>query len=487
MVSLIGGGPGEAELITVKGLKRLREADCIVYDRLSSPELLLEAKKGCELIYVGKESHNHTMKQEEMNLLLVEKAKQYEKVVRLKGGDPYVFGRGGEEALVLKEHGIPFEIVPGISSALAGLCYAGIPITHRGVAMGFHVVTAHNKRDELADIDFEAMARGTDTCVFLMGLSKVKEIAQKLMEAGMSPSTPAAVISKATTKEQRTCVAPLADIADEVALAQLPSPALIVVGEVVKLREKLNFFEQKELFGKHYLVTKIGDEPSRLGALLQEKGAAVTEVTTGIIQRKKAAFSKEMLEQADWLVFTSVHGVQAFFENLRESGLDVRSLWHCKIASIGRKTSAALERFGIRPDLEPEKADAKSLAEALQREVSGSEVLLYLKAQETAGTLREALAGKCEYREIVVYENHNALSETSRSEILAETYDGIFFTCASSARRLLSGHGTKSVCFSIGEQTTKALTECGVTDIREAERADYEALVELALYHTKNI
>lgn len=487
MVSLIGGGPGEAELITVKGLKRLREADCIVYDRLSSPELLLEAKKGCELIYVGKESHNHTMKQEEMNLLLVEKAKQYEKVVRLKGGDPYVFGRGGEEALVLKEHGIPFEIVPGISSALAGLCYAGIPITHRGVAMGFHVVTAHNKRDELADIDFEAMARGTDTCVFLMGLSKVKEIAQKLMEAGMSPSTPAAVISKATTKEQRTCVAPLADIADEVALAQLPSPALIVVGEVVKLREKLNFFEQKELFGKHYLVTKIGDEPSRLGALLQEKGAAVTEVTTGIIQREKAAFSKEMLEQADWLVFTSVHGVQAFFENLRECGLDVRSLWHCKIASIGRKTSAALEHFGIRPDLEPEKADAKSLAEVLQREVSGSEVLLYLKAQETARTLREALAGKCEYHEIVVYENHNALSETSRSEILAETYDGIFFTCASSARRLLSGHGTKSVCFSIGEQTTKALTECGVTDIREAERADYEALVELALYHTKNI
>lgn len=480
MVSLIGGGPGETELITVKGLKRLRDADCIIYDRLSSPELLLEAKKGCELIYVGKESHNHTMKQEEMNLLLVEKAKQYEKVVRLKGGDPYVFGRGGEEALVLREYGVPFEVVPGISSALAGLCYAGIPITHRGVAMGFHVVTAHNKRDELADIDFEAMARGKDTCVFLMGLSKVKEIAQKLMEAGMSPLTPAAVISKATTKEQRTCVAPLADIADEVALAALPSPALIVVGEVVKLREQLNFFEQKELFGKHYLVTKIGTEQSRLGALLQEMGAAVTEVTTGVIQNKKVSFSKEMLQQADWLVFTSVHGVQAFFENLRESCLDVRSLWHCKIASIGKKTSAELERFGICPDLEPETANAKALANALQQEVSGSEVLLYLKAKETENTLREALADKCEFREIVIYENHNALSEASRTEILAESCDGIFFTCASSARRLLSGQGTQTVCFSIGEQTTKALTECGVADIREAVRADYEALVELA-------
>ncbi len=251
-VFLVGGGPGDPELITVKGLTALREADCIVYDRLSSPELLLEAKPDCELIYVGKENHNHTMRQEEINRLLVKKAREYKKIVRFKGGDIYVFGRGGEEALALEKEGIPFEVIPGISSCIAGLAYAGIPITHRGISSGFHVVTAHNQRDELADIDFAAMARGTDTCVFLMGLGKVREIAKRLMEAGMLPKTPAAVISKATTSKQRTVTAELVQIADEVERAKLSSPALIVVGNVVTLREKLNRFEKQFDSKKRY-------------------------------------------------------------------------------------------------------------------------------------------------------------------------------------------------------------------------------------------
>lgn len=483
MVSLIGGGPGAVDLITVKGLQRIREADCIIYDRLSSPELLNEAKADCELIYVGKESHNHTMKQEDMNLLLVEKAKQYKRVVRLKGGDPYVFGRGGEEALVLKEQGIPFEVVPGISSSIAGPAYAGIPVTHRGVAMGFHVVTAHNKKDELAEIDFKAMARGKDTCIFLMGLSKVKEIANKLMEAGMSPETGAAVISRATTPEQKTCVASLLKIAEEVEKAALPSPALIVVGEVVKLRGQLNFFEKKELFGRRYLVTKVGEEQSRLTRILQEKGAFVTEVTTGVIQKKDYPLRKEELEQVDWLVFTSGNGVSAFFENLKKSGLDSRSLWHTKIASIGKKTSLALESYGIYRDLEAEKAYADSLAETLEKELTGKENLWYVKAQETDETLKGKLKDTCNYKEVVLYENV-AVKEAESWDIEEEAYDGIFFTCASSVKRFFAEKRERTtLCYSIGEKTTEALLECGIekAQIRQATEASYEALAECAL------
>ncbi len=241
LVYLVGAGPGDPELITVKGLKVIREAGCIVYDRLSSPELLKEAKPGCELIYVGKACHNHTMGQEEINRLLVEKSMEYEKTVRLKGGDVYVFGRGGEEGMYLRAHGVPFQVIPGVTSAVAGPACAGIPVTHRGIASGFHVVTAHSQSDQLAEIDFHAMARGKETCIFLMGLGKVGEIAKGLMDAGMPAATDAAVISCAATPRQQVCVSDLEHIAGKVEEAGLVSPAVIVVGKVVGLREKLLF------------------------------------------------------------------------------------------------------------------------------------------------------------------------------------------------------------------------------------------------------
>ena len=238
-VYLVGAGPGDPELITVKGLKAVQEADCIVYDRLASPELLREAKPGCEQIYVGKASHNHTMRQEEINRLLAEKSREYEKTVRLKGGDVYVFGRGGEEGMYLKDCGVPFEIIPGVTSAIAGPACAGIPVTHRGIASGFHVVTAHSQSDQLAEIDFRAMAEGKETCIFLMGLGKLEEIARGLMDAGMPGSTEAAVISCATTARQQVCVSDLEHISRKAGEARLVSPAVIVVGQVVSLREKL--------------------------------------------------------------------------------------------------------------------------------------------------------------------------------------------------------------------------------------------------------
>lgn len=501
-VFLVGGGPGDPGLITVKGLRKIQEADCIIYDRLSSPELLEEAKPGCEMIYVGKADHHHTMKQEDINRLLVKKSMEYEKTVRLKGGDVYVFGRGGEEGLFLKENGVPFEVVPGISSALAGLAYAGIPITHRGVALGFHVVTAHNKRDELADIDFEALARGKETCVFLMGLSKVKEISDRLLLAGMPRETKAAVISCATTPVQRTCVSDLEHIAEEVKNAGLVSPAIITVGNVVSLRERLNFFEERPLFKKRYLIPKIGEKSTRLRELLQAQGALVDEIQVGAIADTGKTFSKEELETVDWLVFTSKNGVEAFFKGFAESGLDVRSLAGCRIAAIGGKTAEALRSHGLYADLVPDAFHSDALAEALKRKLelsdkvypegipqfmsprdgrTPSEKVWYLKAGNADSHLKQALEEYCRFEEIVVYENRAV--EPDRKKILPITeYDGILFTCASSAERLIRVSGKEwGQCrvYSIGPKTTDCLKAHGVKNVMEAGQASYEGLVEL--------
>ncbi len=481
-VYLVGAGPGDPGLITVKGQQVLREADCIIYDRLSSPELLKERKPGCELIYVGKEDHRHTIKQEDLNQLLVEKSMRYEKTVRLKGGDVYVFGRGGEEGLYLAEKGVPFEVIPGISSAIAGLAYAGIPITQRGMALGFHVVSAHNRRDELAEIDFEAMAGGKETCVFLMGLSKVEEITSHLLEAGMSPETEAAVISCATTPEQRTCTADLAHIAEAVRNAGLVSPAIIVVGQVVSLRSQLNFFEDRTLYGKRYLVPKIGEKPTALKELLSRQGAAVDEIQVGAIMDPGREFSMEELKQIDWLVFTSKNGVEAFFKGFAESRLDVRCLSGCRIAAIGGGTAELLRNYGLYADLIPDAFQSDALAEALKKQVRPEERVWYLKAGNADVHLKKVLEGCCRFEEIVVYENRAVVPELKKLRE-PEEYDGILFTCASSAERFLGAVGEAwKQCiraYSIGPKTTAELKACGVEHIQEAERTTYEGLAEI--------
>ncbi len=498
-VTLVGAGPGDPGLITVKGLRELREAGCIVYDRLAAPEFLEVAKPGCEKIYVGKASSSHTMKQEEINRLLVQKSMEYEKVVRLKGGDVYVFGRGGEEGLYLKEHGVPVQVVPGITSSIAGPAYAGIPITHRGKALGFHVVTAHDQNDALSDINFKAMAESRETCVFLMGLSKVGEIAEKLMEAGMPESTGAAVISKATTPSQKTCVSDLAHIAGEVERAGLCSPALIVAGEVVSLRESLNFFESRPLFGKRYLLPKIGAKPTKLKELLQKQGAAVDEIQVGAIERVKRRFYRdgfprssllgeeeknmeefpaENLAEADWLVFTSTNGVDAFFANFFESRMDMRSLANCKVAAIGEKTEGALEFFGIYPDAVPHEYNSDSLAEMMQEITSPGDVVWYLKGGNADSRLKEALEGHCSCKELVVYENRPVAFGTEGLAPIGD-YDGVIFTCASSAERLAEAVGTDwGLCkaYSIGPKTTVCLERLGVAEIIEADKSTYEGL-----------
>ncbi len=499
-VYLIGAGPGDEGLLTVKGRRLIEEADVIIYDHLANPALLNYAKKGCEKIYAGKQNRHHTMPQKEINELLVKKARQYKKVVRLKGGDVYVFGRGGEEGIHLNKQGIPFEVVPGVSSAIAGLAYAGIPVTHRGSARGFRIITAHSQDGQPADIDYGALAKTQDTCVFLMGFSKLDELAHNMIEAGASPFCPAAVISNATLPGQQTCVGTLGTIGRQVKESFLTPPALIVVGEVVNLRPYLNFFEEKPLFGKHYLVTKVGEEPSFLTKALKEKGAQVTEIQTGEIRMFPDGVKPEILSLARWIVLNIRHGVDAFFSSLKAQRMDTRILSDKKFAVIGEKTAEALEAYGIYADLIPPKFDSQSLWKALVQVVRPEEAVAYgipagAKNQEI---LR--LKEHCTVWEMCLYENQEckiSMGQNSNSWAWEHSqnpvsgYDGAFFTCASSVNRFFgslneaerkSFQTGRTEAISIGKRTTQALKEWGVLIIRQSDISTYDGMMDIAFF-----
>lgn len=503
-VYLIGAGPGDPKLLTIRGMEILQKAECIVYDRLIGEELLGLAPAETERIYAGKADHHHTLPQEEINRILAEKAAQYSCIVRLKGGDPYVFGRGGEEGAYLRAQGIAFEEVPGISSAIAGLAYAGIPITHRGLATGFHVITAHDKRDRMTDIDFKALLNPKDTIVFLMGLSKVGEIARGLVSAGRDPLTPAAVISSATTPRQRTVTGTLSDIEEKVKEAGLPSPALIVIGDVVTMREKLSRDENLPLSGRQYLVTKVGDETSRLTVRLREAGAQVTEVTTGRIRYPEKLLTQEparMLGTMDWAVFTSRHGVLAFMKALKAAQMDLRRLSHIRFAVIGAKTAEALAEYGIYADLisaaETGKALAEELRAELEREQDISQVV-YFKAETAPDSLEAVLAPVCSYRTVAAYRNEAADIASQLTETAEKTerkhFDAAFFSCASSVDRLwdsvdaaaLFGKN-RTTMYAIGSSTAAALRRRGADEPVLPAKADLEAMAELEVNKWQNM
>ena len=584
MVYLVGAGPGDPGVFTVKGLELIKKADCIVYDRLSSPELLDYARQDCECIYAGKADSHHTMPQEEINGLLVRKAKQYRLVVRLKVGDPYVFGRGGEEGLYLMEHGISFGVVPGVSSAIAGAAYAGIPVTHRGMATSFRVITVHRRAEEkealhaVVDgeymlgqgtlhrrsgedrkqqissklsqemtqetyretelpLDYSTMLDEKETLIFLMGLRRVGQIAKGLMAAGRSGSTPVAVISKATTPEQKTCVGTLADIEGRVWEMGLPSPAMIVVGSVVSLRESLNIYEKKPLFGKRYLVPKIGEEPSRLSQALKDRGAFVKEVMVGRITGISARYTRQELSGVDLLIFTSANGVKYFMRNLFASGLDVRVLSRIRLVVIGQKTAEKLREYGLTADLIPEKYDSDSLAEEIRADLTAHPIenndifhrpIAWYPAAKNAGDdLVDALLSVCDCGRLNVYENvacglqghgTSIIGKNDKAENIAGKaadhlvedisgkdtdyfagnirevaeeelmfYDGIFFTCASSAERLFAGKSSEFLArlaentklYSIGPKCSHALTNMGAAPLVEANPHTYEGLLHL--------
>lgn len=502
-VYLVGAGPGDEGLITVRGQRMIEEADVIIYDHLANPVLLEYARKDCEKIYAGKENCRHTMSQEEINRLLAKKARQYKKVVRLKGGDVYVFGRGGEEGTYLEKQGIPFEVVPGVSSAIAGPAYGGIPVTHRGISRGFQVITAHNQNGQPAAIDFDALAKSRDTCIFLMGLTKLGQLARGLIQAGKPSSCPAAVISNATLWNQRTCVGTLETIEGQVKECALTPPALVVVGDVVNLRPALNFFEKRPCFGKRYVVTKVGEETSFLTKALREQGAYVTEVQTGEIKLFPDGVKPEILSWADWVVLTSRHGVEAFFASLKAQRIDMRTLAHKRFAVVGKKTADALEAYGIYADLVPASFDGQALREALEQTVKPEERIAY---GIPAGAEKKELLGlkqRFSVRELCLYENcecclqkkfqedfrKNQVSEEERNcfpQNRIPEYDGAYFTCASSVTRFLGSlkeeelkpfRTGRTEAVSIGKNTTEALKGFGVLKIRQALTSSYEGML----------
>ncbi len=442
---LVGAGPGDPGLITVAGLERIREADVIVYDRLVSPRLLEHARPDAELVYMGKEGGVPHWDQEAINRLLVEKAHEGKRVVRLKGGDPYVFGRGGEEGQALRDAGLPFEVVPGVTSAVAVPAYAGIPVTHRGVAASFAVVTGHEDpaREEPA-VDWERMATAVDTLVLLMGTKTLPQIIETLVAAGRPAETPAAIIRWGTTPEQQTVTGTLADIVRRAEEAGVTAPAITVVGEVVRLRETLSWFEQRPLFGKRVLITRTRRQASELARLLAEQGAIPVELPAIEIESVPedgvlAAVSSLTAGAYAWAGFTSANAVEPFFDLLAERGLDARAFAGARVFAIGPATAQALSAHGIRPDVVPAEYVAEALVAALREHVREGDRVLLPRAESARPELVEGLrALGAAVDEVPLY--RAALPAAPSPEVLADLREGridiVTFTSSSTVRNL---------------------------------------------------
>ena len=427
-VYLVGAGPGDPGLITVKGKACIEKADVLIYDYLASPLLLAHSNPDAEILYVGKKGGDHTLPQDQINDLIVEKARQGKTVTRLKGGDPFIFGRGGEEAEELREAGISFEIVPGVTSAVAAPAYAGIPVTHRSFTSTAALVTGHeDPTKDSSSINWEALAKGIGTIVFLMGVKNLPHITERLMAYGMDKSTPVALVRWGTTTRQQTVTGTLDTIVENVKAAGLAPPCIIVVGQVVSLREKLNWFEGKPLSGKKIVVTRARQQASSMVSRLEELGAEVFEFPTIKVvppdtwQELDAAMDN--LVDYEWLVFTSVNGVKFFFARLFETGRDVRALHRIKTACIGPETAKQLLSFGIRCDILPESYVAEAVVEAfLPEDVKGRKILLP-RAKTARPVLPVALKKMgAVVDEIAVYRTEPVTDNQDR--LMAELSDG---------------------------------------------------------------
>lgn len=488
-VTLVGAGPGDPGLITLRGVEALREAEVVVYDYLASPELLQHAPEAAERIYVGKRAGCHAMAQGEINALLVRLGQEGKRVVRLKGGDPFLFGRGGEEAEALAAAGVPFEVVPGVTSAIAVPAYAGIPVTHRGVASSLAIVTGHeDPRKRESAIDWEGLAR-IDTIVFLMGVANLAQIAAELAAHGRPEDTPAAVIQWGTLGMQRTVTGTLADIAARVREAGLTSPAVTVVGGVVHLRERLRWFERRPLLGLRVLVTRARQQASRLAEGLRALGAdpvecAVIETAPpldwGALDGAIAALGRYR-----WVVFTSANGVEVFFARLALAGRDARALAAARIAAIGPATAEALNTHGVRADLVPAEYVAEALAEAMG-EVQGQRVLL-----PRADIARPALAARlraagAEVDEVVAYRTVRPEGLEARLREALAGANVVAFTSSSTVRNLVEalGHGEAAQALAgvavacIGPVTAQTARELGLEPAVVAEEYTIEGLLE---------
>lgn len=493
IVYLVGAGPGDPGLITAKGLKCLRRADVVVYDFLANPLFLEEAPPQAERIFVGKTRGCHTTPQEEINALLARKAGKGKRVVRLKGGDPFVFGRGGEEAQYLARLGIPFEVVPGITAAFAAGAYAGIPVTHRDYTTSIGLITGHlDPKKKMASLDWTKLAKGMGTLAFYMGMGNLTLIAGELISHGRSPQTPVAVISWATTARQQTLVATLETVVDAVGKQGLQPPAVILVGEVVNLRKELSWFEKRPLAGKEVLVTRAPHQAKELLGLLEDLGARTHACPVFDILPPQQDAELQALIAAigdfDFLVLTSVNAVEAVWRRLRAGALDVRVLHGVTLVAVGPKTAASLRQYGLVADLVADRYQAEGVVELLKKQDLIGKRILYPCSDRARDLIQTELrAVGAEVVAPVVY--RTVPFEASRKKIATllgqGTVDAVTFTSSSSVDFFLHLAGAdgreklqKAALISIGPLTTTTLRGAGLNVAVEASEATIEGLTE---------
>jgi uroporphyrinogen III methyltransferase/synthase len=487
---LVGAGPGDPGLFTIKGRACLERAEVVVYDYLCNPLLLKWAPDSAEKIYVGKKAGTHARSQEEINALLVEKARSGKITVRLKGGDPFLFGRGGEEAEALADAGCLFEIVPGVTSAIAGPAYAGIPVTHRAHNATLTIFTGHEEPGKAnSALDYEAIARTPGTKVMLMGVERIEAIVGELLAAGMAGQTPVALVRWATTGAQETLTGTLETIPGLVREAGIKPPAIVVFGDVVTLRTKLNWFEKLPLFGKRIAVTRTRKQAGEFVERLRALGADAFELPTIRIEpplNKKEFY--ELVADAhiyDWIVFTSPNGADAFFTAFFEIYRDARDLGAARIAAIGPATAERVRSYHLQVDVQPEKYVAEEIVEELQKETSLENLKILLARAEGA---REALAVEfvrlgAIVDEAVAYRTVPETSDISGGirRFREEEIDMITFTSSSTVENFLALNlplSEKTTTASIGPITSKTMRGRGLQVNVEAKRHDIPGLVE---------
>ena len=493
-VYLIGAGPGDPGLLTLKGKACLEAADTVVYDALANDALLQYVRPEAERIYVGKVAGNHALPQHEINALIIRKAKEGKIVARLKGGDPYIFGRGGEEAEELLNAGVPFEEVPGISSTIAGPAYAGIPLTHRSFASSVTIITGHEDPTKPDSVhNWEALARSASTLVFVMGMKNLPSIAEHLISAGMSPDTPAALVYRGTTTRHRSLVATIGELPQAAVREGFSNPSVIIVGSVCTLRDRLNWFEQKPLLGKSVVVTRAREQASGLAGMLTELGAEVIQCPT-IAIRPLDDYSEldraaAALADYDWVVFTSVNGVKHFWKRLAAAGKDSRALGSCRIAAIGPATAEALRTRGIEPDFIPEKYVAEGVVDGLMKLGVGKGTRVLVPRARVArevlpDVLREAGAA---VDVIAAYET--VPCSDNKDEVLARIAEGtlscVTFGSSSTVENFLAVVPAETLkahpevqLAAIGPVTAKTLEKHGLACSMQGREYTIPALVE---------
>lgn len=490
-VWLVGAGPGDIGLFTLKGRKVLQEAQVVVYDSLVGQGVLSMIPERARCINVGKRAGNHTMPQEQINQVLLEEAKKGLQVVRLKGGDPFLFGRGGEELELLRDHKIPYEVVPGVTSSLAVPAYNGIPVTHRDYTSSLHIITGHKKKGTEYDIDFGALVKTGGTLIFMMGVTALADICHGLLGAGMDPQIPAAILQKGTTAGQKRIVATVGTLPEEVKRRGIQTPAIIVVGKVCQLAERFAWYEELPLAGWKVLVTRPKELISSMAEKLRCKGAEVLELpaieTRPLQDQTQLGEAMKRLDVYDWVVFTSPTGVRVFFEEMRRAGCDIRRLGQAKIAAIGSGTKKALESRGLFVDLMPEIYDGEALGEALAAIINPGERILIPRARkgnrQLVDLLQEA-GGRVE--DIPTYDTcytHSSVIQESE-EFTNGNIQCAVFTSASTVKGFVEGTPgldyTKVTAACIGRQTKAAADSYGMKTYM-ARQATMDSLVDLII------